>query len=570
MFVFAPLLVAQDTTLSLFATRQLSDVYFSEGASAGDLNGDQKPDVVCGPYWYEGPDFVSRHEIYPPVPQDRERYADNFFSWVYDFDRDGHNDVFAVGFPGTPAHVYRNPGPGKNAGAVHWPKHQVMDWVSNESPQLTNIVGDERPELVCTRDGFFGFAVINPDEPLSGWAFHPISEQIAPKRFGHGLGVGDVNVDGRADVIFSGGWFEQPESGALVSRWRLHESSFSNSYGGAEMYAYDVDGDGDNDIITSHAAHDFGLGWYEQLREGDQVTFKHHLIMGDRPQQNRYGVVFSELHSINLVDIDGDGLKDIVTGKTFWSHHRKSPMWDADPVVYWFRLQRTDDGVDWVPYQAGNKSGIGRQISVHDINQDSVPDIIIGGMKGAFVLTQSRERVDRSAWLERQPKIYDTSDQRSDRGTPATFDDRGQITDAIEAESMKVLQVSDGKVSVQDMSGFKQSRWSLGKQLFWRGTAPRARLTLEFEVASDGEYDVGTVLTTARDYGIINMQLDGVALGSSIDLYDYPNVGTTGMLSFGRRSLDAGKHRLLIELVGANDSAIKSYMVGIDCLVLKK
>lgn len=555
---------SDDHTLVTFETQQLSDVYYSEGASAGDIDGDGTSDVVCGPYWYQGPDFQNRHEIYKPVPQNRERYADNFFSWVHDFDGDGRNDVFVVGFPGTPAFVYQNPGPGNDA---LWDKHQVIDWVSNESPQFTDIVGDERPELVCTRDGFFGFATIDPDDPLGTWEFHPISEQIAPKRFGHGLGVGDINGDGRNDVIFSGGWFEQPQQDPAAGRWRLHATRFSISYGGADMYAYDVDGDGDNDVITSHAAHDYGLGWYEQVSEDGAISFRHHLIMGDRAEQNRYGLVFSELHSVNLVDVDGDGLKDIATGKTYWSHHRQSPMWDAGPVVYWFRLTRTDTGVDWIPVQAGKESGIGRQLSVHDLNQDGQPDFVVGGMKGAYVLKQSRRVVDEATWRASLPKVYQATGERTDRGQPVDVD---RLQGTVEGESMKVVSVSTGSTSTQDMSRFKQGRWSGNKQLFWRGATPRARLTLEFEIAEDGQYEVGAVLTTARDYSIVNMRLDGAALGTSIDLYDYPDVRTTGLLEFGTRDLKAGKHRLLLETTGANPSAVKSYMVGLDCLVLKR
>ena len=119
--------------------------------------------------------------------------------------------------------------------------------------------------------------------------------------------------------------------------------------------------------------------------------------MGDRPEQNRYGLVFSELHSVNLADIDGDGLKDIVTGKTYYSHHKQAPMWDAGAVVYWFRLDRTPEGVDWVPYQADGEAGIGRQLVVADINGDGLPDIATGGMKGAHVLIHEREAVDKAA-----------------------------------------------------------------------------------------------------------------------------------------------------------------------------
>ncbi|MCA8994777.1 MAG: VCBS repeat-containing protein, partial [Planctomycetaceae bacterium] len=388
-----------------FQSQQLTDVYFSEGANAGDLNKDGSADVVYGPYWFAGPDFKAKHEIYAPVPQNVNGYADNFFNWIYDFNGDGWNDVLTAGFPGTPAYVYENPG---EAGfGSHWKKHEVFDWVSNESPQFVNIVDDERPELVCTRDGHFGFVTVNWDEPFGKWSFHAISEQITAGRFGHGLGIGDVNGDGRMDIVHAGGWFEQPAKDAKNSRWQQHEVSFTTGYGGAEMYAYDVDGDGDNDIITSHKAHEFGLGWYEQVKEGDDVSFKHHLIMGEHASENKYGLVVSELHSVALVDMDGDGLKDIVTGKTYWSHHKQSPMWDAGAVVYWFKLVRTAEGVDWVPYLAADSSGIGRQISVVDVNGDHLPDIVVGGMLGAHVLTQQTQEVDEAKWLAAQPKVYE-------------------------------------------------------------------------------------------------------------------------------------------------------------------
>src|SRR5262249_15572163 len=161
--------------------------------------------------------------------------------------------------------------------------------------------------------------------------------------------------------IHANGWFEQPDSDPANQLWTSHAASFTNAYGGAEMYAYDVDGDGDNDVIASLAAHDFGLAWHEQIREGNEISFKRHLIMGSWPDQNRYGLVFSELHSVQLADIDGDGLKDIVTGKTYWSHHAQSPMWDAGAVVYWFKLARTQDGMDWIPHRADEDVGIGRQ-----------------------------------------------------------------------------------------------------------------------------------------------------------------------------------------------------------------
>ena len=139
---------------------------------------------------------------------------------------------------------------------------------------------------------------------------------------------------------------------------------------------------------------------------------------------------------------------------------------------------------------------------------------------------------------------------------------------AIEAETMKVVRVGGGKVRKQNMAGFKTGRWSGSEQLFWTGARPRARLVLELEVAEANTYAVAAAFTTARDYAIVNLLLDDEALRRPVDLYDYPDVGTTGELDCGTRKLGAGKHRLTVEITGANDSAVQAYRVGFDYLRL--
>ena len=556
---------AEPPTLHQFEVTPITDAYYSEGVGVGDINGDKINDIVYGPHWYAGPEYKKGAEFYPPKPQNREGYADNFFNWVYDFDGDGANDIFVVGFPGTPAFVHQNPGRTKRA----WIKHQVFDWVSNESPHFTQLVGDETPELVCTRDGFFGFATLDRKQPFEAWKFHAVSEQVTDKKFGHGLGVGDVNGDGRLDIVHSKGWLEQPADNATSARWRSHAASFTTAYGGAEMQVYDVDGDGLNDVITSEAAHDFGLSWYQQKLDGQEVTFQRHPIMGSHPSENRYGVVFSELHSLQIADIDEDGLKDIVTGKTYYSHHRQSPMWDAGAVVYYFALRRTPDGIDWIPYQAAADTGIGRQLVVTDINNDGKPDMAVGGMKGAFVLTHVDKEVDEATWKGAQPKLYTGKKLPSVKNAVALRGPKaplgrasGKMKDVIEGEAL-VTKANGGGAAPQAMGSFPEDSWSGDSHLWWTGAKPGD--SLQADIAGDPTANaLQIVLSCAPDYAIVQLSVDGNPVGNPIDLY-HPQVITTGVLTFKDVKLSAGdKHNLTLEIVGANAKAAKAYMVGID------
>jgi hypothetical protein len=179
------------------------------------------------------------------------------------------------------------------------------------------------------------------------------------------------------------------------------------------MYAYDVNGDGRNDVITSLAAHGYGLAWYEQVNKDGEITFTKHIILNElrtpaekKPAPNKYSVVFSQLHAIDLVDMDGDGLKDLITGKRFWAHGATG---DAEPnaaaVLYWFKLVRGENhSADFVPHQIDDNSGIGTQVIAGDINGDKKPDVVVGNKKGTFVFIQETKKVSKAEWEAAQPK----------------------------------------------------------------------------------------------------------------------------------------------------------------------
>jgi hypothetical protein len=345
---------------------------------------------------------------------------DNFFSFVSDINKDGWPYVLTVGLPNTPAYWYENPGKSFNGPGPeqpeHWTRHFVINAVKNEAPTFGDLTGDGEPELLMAYDEHYGYVSPNPVAPTLPWIFHPIStHENVIHHYTHGLGFGDIDGDGRHDYIIGDGWMQQPASLQFGEDWQYHQYPFvnragDNAYaslnGGGDMYAYDVNGDGLNDIITSLDAHGWGLSWYEQVRKGDEITFKEHIIMSKQAENtdNPYGVQFSQLHAVDLVDIDGDGLKDIVTGKTYRAHDFADEGAREDPVIYYFRLTRKSDGsAEYVPHKVDDDAGIGRQLVSGDLNADGLPDIVAANKNGTFVFTQRRRSVDQDEWKKAQP-----------------------------------------------------------------------------------------------------------------------------------------------------------------------
>ena len=407
--------------LHTFKKIQLTDQFWAEGAHFGDFNRDGKMDVVSGPFWYAGPDFRKRQEFYPAnTTFQRKRadgsqekvpgfegglgtnnaYSDNFLTFTYDFNQDGWMDILVYGFPGKDASWYENP----KGRAGHWQRHFIFDVLDNESPGFADVNGDGKPEITCCSGGYIGYAEADWKLPERPWKFHAISAKGDYQRFTHGLGTGDVNGDGRIDFLEKDGWWEQPSSIANDPVWKKHPVAFARQ--AAQMFADDVNGDGLNDVITSSEAHGYGLAWFEQTKNGDTISFREHVILNKKPEPNPYGVSFSQPHAVDLVDIDGDGLKDIVTGKRFWAHGAQGDVEpNAPAVLYWFKLKRDGNNVQFLPFLIDDNSGIGTQVIAAPASDRKLPDIVVGNKKGVFVFVHQTQNVNERDWEAAQPRL---------------------------------------------------------------------------------------------------------------------------------------------------------------------
>lgn len=382
----------------------LDTKFRSEGVAVADVNMDGKIDVLNGEYWYEAPDWKP-HEMQPFKDHGTGlgNYSRVFACWTDDLNGDGYPDLIVVDFPGAPCYWMENP---KGDGSKHWAKHEIWHSACNETPQYADLFGTGKRVLVmgfqpkgAKSDGNEGqMAYFTPaKDPNAPWEMHPISEPTAPgrpvvpgtNRFSHGLGVGDVNGDGRADVIVTDGWWEQPEKDE-GKPWAFHPAKLGPAC--ADMFAYDVDFDGKADILSS-SAHQFGIwAYHQQAGKGPHPEFV---------QEPLFKELTSETHAMHCVDIDGDGMKDLVTGKRFWSHGRSEPGSDWPAMLYWFKANKiTVKGKDKQPDRSfirfqpmiiDTDSGIGTQFVVQDVNGDKRPDVVVSNKKGVFVFTQERK-----------------------------------------------------------------------------------------------------------------------------------------------------------------------------------
>jgi hypothetical protein len=346
---------------------RLIDPGASETAAAVDLNRDGRLDIVSGEHWYEAPSWT-KHAF-------RElgfasNYIDAFSDLALDVDGDGALDIVTVTWFAKKIAWWKNPG----AKGGPWPEAIVDSGFPVEFARLVDLDNDGQARELLPQSGDANAPLAWYEAKGGGWQKHVISA----KSYGHGIGAGDVNGDGRADVLTPKGWFEAPAD-PRGAGWTQHADWDEKAHLGF-LHILDVNGDGRRDVVTTNA-HDYGLIWFEQGPPG---------VPPDKAWTRRLiDDSWSQGHASTIIDLNGDGRADLVTGKRYMAHNGKDPG-EREPLgLYWYEHQPLPaGGVEWIRHLIayGGRIGGGMQIPVVDMDGDADLDLVVAGKSGLFLL----------------------------------------------------------------------------------------------------------------------------------------------------------------------------------------
>jgi hypothetical protein len=345
-----------------FLTHQLGSDH-AEAITTLDMNGDGRPDLLSGAYWYENPGPAGgewkRHQ-YRTVGILGEFVSDSG-EWTVDVNHDGAPDVVTTGWMVNGLWWFENP---RQPDSM-WQPHLITDSYDTEGGAMSDINGDGKPDIILAHYNHSGILWVDFSGPQP--RVHHVGDKTQD---GHGIGIADVDGDGKADILTPYGWFRNLD--ADNDKWEWH-GDWSLGDAGFPILGYDVNHDGKLDLIYGEG-HSYGLYWLEQQGAGASRHWQKHIIDES----------YSQIHALKLVDIDGDGEPELLAGKRYRGHAGNDPG-SYDPlVIYYYKLDRSTTRFTRYPISVNGTAGAGTQFLAEDLDGDGDIDIATAGKTGAF------------------------------------------------------------------------------------------------------------------------------------------------------------------------------------------
>jgi len=354
-----------------FIKRAIDPANKCEACSVFDVNGDGILDIVCGEYWYEGPFFKTRHKICDiKIEGD---YMCDFSNFPMDVNGDGRLDIITSSWWSEAIFWRENPG---NNG--EWKTHKIIDCSNNETIRYFDIDGCGTPEIFPNNpgEGQFFLKLIKDSNGKGTGKFEKfiISDR---ERAEHGMGFGDIDGDGKIEVILSNGILHQPSGGPMAGLWTFTEEFQMEGGPSVPILVHDVNKDGLADIIVG-AGHNYGLFWYQQGKdENGKRTWTKHVIDG----------AWSQYHDMQLADIDGDGELELITGKRWRAHCGNDPGDNENVFICYYKINEGRFYRHMIEY--GNPeegcSGVGIYFWLEDVTGNGKLDLVAPGKEGLYL-----------------------------------------------------------------------------------------------------------------------------------------------------------------------------------------